>query len=80
MPLENLPAWLRDWLDAEVAAGRARSPEEVVLTGEVLRRAQAWLEDRVFEGVAPSERIDGRAFMAELGAMVEDRGGEGSDD
>lgn len=80
MPLENLPAWLRDWLGAEVTAGRARSPEEVVLTGEVLLRARAWLEDRIFEGIAPDERIDGRAFMAELGAMVEDRRGEGSGD
>jgi hypothetical protein len=55
MSIETLPDWLQEWLHVEVAAGRAQSPEDVVLTGEVLRRAQAWLEDQVYAntGIAP---------------------------
>jgi hypothetical protein len=72
MGIETLPDWLQEWLHAEVAAGRAASPEDVVLTGDVLVRAQAWLEDKVYEGldVAPDDRIDGRAYIAGLGAMI----------
>lgn len=73
MSIEALPDWLKQWLHAEVAAGRAQSPEDVVLTGEVLVRAQAWMEDQIHAGtgIAPEDRIDGRALMAELRAMTE---------
>jgi hypothetical protein len=73
MDIGTLPEWLQEWLHAEVAAGRAASPEDVTLTGDTLQRAQAWLEDRIYEGldVAPDDRIDGPKYMAELGAMIQ---------
>lgn len=78
MSTENLPEWLQDWLQAEVAAGRANELDSVVLNGDMLLRAQAWLEDQIYDGlnIAPADRIDGRQFMAALGAMVDAEDGE----
>jgi hypothetical protein len=76
MSTDTLPEWLRAWAAAEVAAGRARHVDEVVLSGDVLSRAHAWLEEQAYDGVdiAPEDRIDGRRFMTQLSAMVAEGG------
>jgi Arc/MetJ-type ribon-helix-helix transcriptional regulator len=64
----ELPPWLQRFVDEEVRAGRAASAADVVLEGEMLSRAMAWLEDRIYDGldIDVSDRIDGKRFMLDL--------------
>lgn len=68
----ELPSWIQHFVDEEVRAGRATSAADVVLEGEMLARAMAWLEDRIYDGlnVDPSDRIDGKRFMLDLTTMA----------
>lgn len=68
----ELPSWIQHFVDEEVRAGRATSAADVVLEGEMLARAMAWLEDRTYDGlnVDPSDRIDGKRFMLDLTTMA----------